>query len=587
MRAYSIVFFALTLLFACTKSDDPIDDPNPVETPIPPSTPVNTAITAYTVNNNQASNPVYLYINNNLTFWDLWSYSTNTVSSVDKYNSNIGVRNSLTATIFFDNYRNFPVTSSSRNYVDVNNIPKVSVGGLTYASNGGEWQLPGGGKITYAPYSFGNYSGGSNGGSTYFAFLNPTSKYYSITNPSFTVDKDQKRYYLKSFGIIYVSTPYPIASDGDVRIEHPIPSSLLSVAPDSIPAWLYSDNKWLLKGYAKKISGSYTMKLDVMGTWNFALPVKGFYKTIKLRTSAGIPVTNAILRIKNNIGQVGAARTDVDGNAICFLPAAEDLVMEIPHGWNDPPDLPPAFVLPLTSFNNPDDITFTLPSSSPYVMTIKGNADICNAGPIQDGTVTITNRSGLILCSIPITNGKYSSALISENARIIYIIKALNSATSATGTDTAAAMGTGVDNVINLTTCQTATNLFLNYSIDGVSYSITGDASQPHNPHLTAYYNQNGTTMISCNSDPGGTGNGLDFTAHFFAAGVFNSMGFSNVWVNSVYYQHDFNKPGKLIITRYDLLPGGYIEGSADFYYKDNSNVSHHVVANFRLKRIS
>src|SRR5215213_4878536 len=191
MKSYPVIFFALAFLYACTKPADVIDNPNPIENPIPPPAPVNTVITGYIETNNQTSNPVYLYINNIATSWNYWSYSTNTLSSVDKYNSNIVVANSAAYSEFFDNYRNFPVTSSSRNYVDVNNIPKVSVGGLTYASNGGEWQLPGGGKITYAPYSFGNYSGGSNGTGTYFAFLNPTSKFYSITNPSFTVDKDQ------------------------------------------------------------------------------------------------------------------------------------------------------------------------------------------------------------------------------------------------------------------------------------------------------------------------------------------------------------------------------------------------------------
>jgi hypothetical protein len=40
----------------------------------------------------------------------------------------------------------------------------------------------------------------------------------------------------------------------------------------------------------------------------------------------------------------------------------------------------------------------------------------------------------------------------------------------------------------------------------------------------------------------------------------------------------------RITITRYDLLPGGYLEGSADFYYFEGA-LLRHFAGTFRLKR--
>ncbi len=593
MKLYAAAFFAFIAINACTKPSVPVkldDTPVPVEQPVPPATPVNTIITAYVEPNDQNKNPLFVHLNEAHSLpWSLGSFSANTAFSVDQYNTNISMNNdSWVSGFFFENSRNLPLTASSRNYVDGNIIQKVRIGSFTYPFQGGEWPLPIGGKITYTPNSFGSNS--SPGvGDPEFGFVDPTVKFYAITNPSFTADKGQKRWYLKSYGIIKLATYFAIAPISDVELEYPIPTPLAATAPDSIQAWLYKDNKWMPKHYAKKTGGNYKIKIDVAGTWNFAVPVKGFYKTIRLRTDAGVPVTNAILNIKNRTGEVNSARTDADGNAICFLPTSENFTVDVTNSWNDQTYAPAVFNLSLSSFETPDDVTLTIPASSPHVMTIKGNANLCNGSPIPDGTVAMTYRNGLALCYIPVTNGKYSAALVRPLDNEIYQIKAINNASGEAGTDTAASLRTGLDNVINLSTCQTDTRLFINYSIDGKPYSIIGDATHPEDPPLAAYQDLIGSrgTTISCNSLASGKGYGIGFVTNVSTTGVYKNLILDALFIGTEYCNHDFYKPMNLTITRSDLLPGGYFEGSLDFYYKDGSNITHHFIGSFRLKRLT
>jgi hypothetical protein len=64
---------------------------------------------------------------------------------------------------------------------------------------------------------------------------------------------------------------------------------------------------------------------------------------------------------------------------------------------------------------------------------------------------------------------------------------------------------------------------------------------------------------------------------------AFSSL--DDLFVNDIHYFYDVLRPMKVTFTRYDLLAGGFITGTADFYYNDRNGVSRHVVASFKVKR--
>ena len=120
----------------------------------------------------------------------------------------------------------------------------------------------------------------------------------------------------------------------------------------------------------------------------------------------------------------------------------------------------------------------------------------------------------------------------------------------------------------------------MNFSIDAVATSITGDISNSYDPYLDAYTSDNRTMIVSDNN-----GAGLQFSTNASHQGVYTGSGIIDLFVNGTPYFYDFNKPMRVTFDRYDLLTGGVVIGSADFYYNDQSGVSHHVVANFKVKR--
>ena len=573
---YPLAIISL-LIMACSKpkpNTDIPDEPPVDHNPIPPATPVSTNVTVYAEMNGLYGDPMSVKINGAVTDYAFSGYSTNTALSVEKYDCNIGLTPDpylgLLATA-----RNVPLTGSSRNNVDVNNVRGTYLDRV-FTTDAGEWALAGDGKLTFGANTF--EEPGIVASSPAYAILDPTATAFSITNPSFKADVDGHRWYLWSFGVFLLDIPYKML--GKLTLQYPIAAGLRSTAPDSIAAWLYLNNQWVQQGYAKKTGNFYTKEIHQGGIWSFGELVDGMYKTFKVRTSNGLPVVNAILRVKSGDNEVASARTDAEGNAICFLPAHENLTADILLGWRSLSDGPPPFVL-RGPFNSSIDEEIILPASSPYITSVKGTAINCGGGPIQSGTVTAICQPLNSRWYLPVTNGQYGGAYVTGDVRAIFLMNASNDAVPST--DTAALLITNEENIVHLTTCKSATNLFLKYSIDDVEYNITGDAATPGNSFLASYY-WNGTTDVSCQDDQMHPTMGLDFSTSGSGTGTFLNL--TELRVNNVLYEVDYNRTFKVTFTRYDMMIGGYVEGSLEAYYKDKTNVVHHLVASFRLKQV-
>jgi len=547
---------------------------------VPSIYPNRTIISAYVEQNNFSTNPVSLKINNTVITNNINTYSTNSITNADRYLTVIDVHNTQLTSIFFDNQRYVPTTLATRNYIDVNNIRKTAISSLT-APAPNQWLLPGGGKITIAPRTGGNSFNGD------IAVVDPGAKAFSITNPDFTIDSISRRWFIRSFFEFKFSMAYGISTVGDMTLNFPIPAAYQADAPDSIRAYYYtSQGSWVQKGFAKKINNSYEKRIDSVGMWNFGTTLSGVYKTFKIRTDANVPVTNAIVRFRNRGMEIASGRSDIDGNAVCFIPTNEVLGIEIPVSWNDV--AAPAFIASVGPYANDADATITVPALLATVITIKGTAVNCSGVPIQNGMVTVVNRSGFIHCYIPVINGQYSAALIRPTDNEIYLMRVRNETTGDVGDDTAVALRTGRDNIINLTTCPTPTNLFFNYSVDGNLTSITSNGGDPLNPLLAGETVGFVATRIEChNYDDPAIEESMQFDTHFLTTGTFPAADVNVFFINGVVYQSDRSKPLTLIFSRYDLLPGGYIIGSLDLWFKDAATISHHLVANFKVKRIS
>jgi len=78
---------------------------------------------------------------------------------------------------------------------------------------------------------------------------------------------------------------------------------------------------------------------------------------------------------------------------------------------------------------------------------------------------------------------------------------------------------------------------------------------------------------------------GLQFGTYALSPGVYTGSGISSLEVDGKWYYYNPVKPMRVTFDRYDLLPGGLISGSADFYYDDSSGATHHVQCSFQVVR--
>jgi hypothetical protein len=582
MKISCAVLFSTLLLTACSKPgnpDSPGNNSNLDYTPTPSSGKITTGITGYLVQVDSVNRPGALAIesaNNRLTA-GMFLYDN---IQTDPYNTHVygGIG---PGTIYTGSTRIIPVSNSIRNYTEVNLITTDDLGQV-YETLAGNWPFRVGGSLISTPRSFTPINGGTGYHDVDNGYLNPTAVEFSIRMPRFDADFDGKRWFLKSYGAMLIEMPtWKVAPIHDITMEIPVPQALLAQAPDSIQSWHLNVDKWEKKEIAKKTAIGYRCKIDDIGFWNFAVPVKGVYSTIKLRTESGIPIVNTRVNIKGQSGELSCARSDADGNAICFLPVNEPISIQLRNNYYDKfQDIIYNKSLDPLQSNKPVEVV--VPDNSPWLRSLKGSVKTCTGVSLQQGVVILRDNNGFVYADIPVINGQYKAAVTLSNYQgSTFWLKATNG--SQAGSDSAIVLTSASDKsyTYDITTCQGATWLSATYSVDeGTSKTFSGDAVTLSGANLRGVFNHmTAKTSIYCTQDF----DGFTFETYAYKPGTGGDI--SNLVVNWKPVTMDYSKPSKLEIKRYDVMAPGFIEGTVDCYYKDASYVSHHLIASFRVKR--
>lgn len=596
----NILFAILILaLFSCKKSTDGLqDDFNPNYTLPSGPQPVETTVLGYvmTDDNNTPLVPIHVALNNNDYVCTNGMFNPGSSATVDKYYTKLAIGTESLG-YYQNSNKTFPVTSSLVNYI---NIKTVTARFVDFVSNqtAGVYNLGGGASVSlqtnslWQPpqgYFLGEYDP-SMGGELYANYYDPTSNDFANRLPCYNMgDDDQKRWFLKSFGVTRLqirrfagpNTRLSLYNNATATVKIPIPADLLSNAPDVITKWKLQNNIWVYGGAANRSGNYYVAQIDSITTWNFAIRQDGVYKTVRLRTDSGASVVNAGIRVKSGTRILTEAQTDGDGNAVCFIPANEAVTIEVADSWAKNSSPVTTVAVPASSSQF---IDVTLSARSPRVITMKGDVVNCSGAGIAAGMIIAKNVNSYPADYLfPFKNGKYNIAILYTNATSTYTLRA-KSFSNEEGTDTAVFAYAGTQNRFVLNTCIPSSVLFMNFSLDGTSYSILGDLSHPYTPFLNAYshYNPAPATFISATATTGPVGTEFDIAT--IDVGIRSSLGYL-VKINNIGYFYDYHNTDNILFTRYDLLSGGFIIGSVDCYVKDASNVSHHFVANFKLRR--
>ena len=216
------------------------------------------------------------------------------------------------------------VKTNRTSYVEAAVIP-VSTTQNINPLTGGSVQFAGA-KVTFQANSFvdGN-------GNPYSKTVNVTATYFDPTSKAFLnafmgefkgVRNNKSETQIESYGFINVkimngTEMLQIAPGKTAAISLPIPSKLVSRAPQLIQLWYYDEQqgKWFEEGTATKTGNNYIGYVSHFTSWNCDMPTQTSFLKGKVIDGSGNPLSNAYVRT-NGIGYTGSSIifTDDNGN---------------------------------------------------------------------------------------------------------------------------------------------------------------------------------------------------------------------------------------------------------------------------------
>jgi hypothetical protein len=493
---------------------------------------------------------------------------------------------------YFKALRSFSATSGTNQVVI--KLVKKDVSGTVTGANGGDISLSNGTKISLPANGIVKASDNSNYTGTvnvYASYIDPTASDILERVPgSFMAnDKDGKRVLLSSYGMMAVELEgtggekLQIKSGNTATLTSPIPSSALTSAPATIPLWYVDETTglWKEEGTATKQGGVYVGTVKHFTYWNCDLPVQTVKFTATLKTAKGEPLVNAQVVIRPaSSGYYGASAhgfTDSLGQATGPIPANMNLVMEVMDACHTV-----AYSKNIGPFNESVDLgTITLPASTPSVVTVKGKLTNCSAANVTKGYAIVTINNAVRYAKVD-GNGNFSTNYVwcSTTTANVQALGVDENAQQQ-GTIVSIPLALPTTDLGTLSACGNSSAQFLNYTIDGTSYSIAPPDS------LTAFTQRQNTGVPSTTYIDGikiGSGNHMNFKFDHTsaAAGTYpitnmSTQSFTNLTIV---------QPLNVVITNFPQAAGEFYQGSFTGQFKDASNVTHNVTCSFRVRRM-
>jgi hypothetical protein len=583
---FQIFALALLSLFLvqCQKEASFTGGPDPViETPLP--------ITAHLQGNvfdenNAPASGVTVKVSSKTAITDSKGYFRIMSAALDKRSSVVTAEMNG----YFKAYRTFSATSGT-NHIEFK-LTKRSLSGTIDGATGGEVSLSNGAKVQLPASSVviastgAAYTGTVN---VYAAFIDPTDAEIGRTVPgSFMANNaSNTRVILESYGMMAVELSttsgekLQIKTGSTSKLTMPIPTSLQGSAPASIPLWYVDEQTgiWQEEGTASKSGSLYVGEVKHYTYWNCDIPYSTVPISFTLQNAAGEPLVHAYVRIVRasapNQGMVHGS-TDSLGQAHPLVPANQALIMNVYDQCGTI-----IYSQNIGPFNQSTNVgVITLPNSVNASVTVTGTLHNCSGSPVTNGYAVLiynnTARYGAVDA-----NGNFSiSFLKCSSSSITGSITGVDAAANVQGSPQPVVISQAVTNIGVYSACGTSSQQFINYTLDGVSYSIQGLATDS----LTAYTQSQGTTVAHTYISGFTMTNNNELWFRFNSPNqVAGSYAITEMGVNTV----SAANPGiNVNITNFPPTAALFYEGNFSGTFTDNQSVSHTISCNFRVRRV-
>ncbi len=492
---------------------------------------------------------------------------------------------------YFKAFRSFAATSGT-NQVVIRLIAKqltgtvaATAGGDVALSNGTKVTLPANAVVTASTNA--PYTGVVN---VYMSYIDPSSPEMADIIPGSLMarDKNGDRVTLLSYGMVAVDLEgsggekLQIKSGVNATLTTAIPSAALASAPATIPLWSIDENTglWKEEGVATKNGNVYIGQVSHFSFWNCDAPFPVTYISMTFKNQAGLPLVHARVRVIRNTnaawGTVGYGITDTLGQVGGLMPMNEPLLIEVLDQCNN------VFfsqnVGPFSAQTNLGVITIANTGSS--VVTLSGKLLNCSNNPVTNGYAIISNGNWVRYAAVD-ASGIFETTVMHCNASgLTYNIIGVDNGAQQQGAMVTGNMTIPSTQAGNISVCGVSTTQFINYTLDGNSFTIGGTPGDS----TLGYTSNQGSFYTSIQGMTPGTIN--SFSVYFMhSAAVAGTYPVLSVSARNV---HSANQaaPVNAVITSFPTSAGLYYEGTVSGSFTDSSAVSHTINASFRVRRV-
>jgi hypothetical protein len=508
-------------------------------------------------------------------------------ASLDKYVSMVTAEKAG----YFKAIRTFSGTSGT-NQVMIK-LTRKEIAGTINANSGGEVSLSNGAKIAIPAKGVVTAQTGSifNGSVTvYAAYIDPTSDDIGTQVPgSFLAnDMGNKRVVLTSYGMMAVELAsasgeiLQIADGKTATLTTPIPASISNSAPSSIPLWYLDEQTglWKQEGQAIKTGSVYTGEVKHFSYWNCDVsgPTVNFFATFV--NPDGVPMSSVYVKIKPAIGNGSSAHgyTDTLGQVSGPIPANTNLILEVRSNTCNTI----VYSQNIGPYSSSVSLgTIVIPNTPAGPVTVKGKILKCDGSPVTNGFAMIYYN--YIIRYVPVNGtGEFSTAFIPCSAvPPTCEVYGVDLASGQQGSMVSFPVIIPVTNTGNISACGTSTDEFINYVIDGNSYSVnsmSGDTVSANYANFGGLLPYQVWLLGSRHPDR----INLNFRCDP-AAGNYPLL---YLWTKT-YQRTRIESPLLVSLTNFPAAPGNFFEGSFTGQFRDSADLVplHSINCSFRIKR--
>lgn len=505
------------------------------------------------------------------------------------------VKEAATVTVIYPGYfkgiKTYMATEGKSAFFRIKLLQKTIIGSID-ANAGGNVSIINGMNISFPANAIKDANGNIYNGTVNVAaqYIDPTSTEIDKIMPGDLRGINAEGYMkeLTSFGMMGVELTgnngdlLQIADGKKSTITIPLPASISSAAPSSIPLWHFDEGNglWQEEGSAIKNGNSYVAEVGHFSYWNCDVPAPSIHFECTIVDNNDIPVPNVRIKVivLNDpllISYSAYGNTDGSGYLSAAIPANSQLQMQVMGCGNI------QYAKNFTSGNTSLSLG-NIRIGNENVATVTGTAIDCNNNPVTSGRVILLRGNEYFL--YPVNNGHINfSVAICNNVSNVNLVVQDNSTSQQTNT-ISTTLQTGSNDIGSHQVCGLNTQEYLTYNFNGTDSASLISPSDLVLQILDPYYGNNYIYMYG-QSNTGTSNHHFGFTIPLIglAAGTDQPMIYYNaeattvgVTYNSVIIHiTEYGNIGEFIAGNFDgIMTGMY--PPYDLF---------HVTCSFRMRR--